>query len=48
MKFVLQVLDLQRALHADPNGAGGSDTLDLRDITSKVRMMEKNFNFESD
>jgi hypothetical protein len=37
----LQVLDLQRALHADPSAAGstrpfGGETLDLRDIAGKV------------
>ncbi|KAK3930408.1 Adenylate cyclase type 1 [Frankliniella fusca] len=41
-----KVLDLQRALHADPSSAGGrafggSNTLDLRDIGGKKKVTEK-------
>jgi len=41
--FAPQVLDLQRALHADPATSGGrgtfgSDTLDLSDIAGKVSL----------
>ncbi|XP_052126237.1 Ca(2+)/calmodulin-responsive adenylate cyclase isoform X1 [Frankliniella occidentalis] len=41
-----KVLDLQRALHADPSAAGGrafggSNTLDLRDIGGKKKVTEK-------
>ncbi|KAG8315768.1 Adenylate cyclase type 1 [Homalodisca vitripennis] len=37
----LQVLDLQRALHADPTSAGRADTLSLRDITAKNKVTDK-------
>ncbi|KAK6618435.1 hypothetical protein RUM43_013628 [Polyplax serrata] len=36
-----KVLDLQRSLHGDSGDAGGSDSLDLRDVSNKNKITDK-------